>query len=108
MKTLRTTIPTAIITPCSDFILSLFPKPCRPRKHHWCGLCGGKIEPLEDCCRWSGFGIDGPVTSHAHPECYDATRDWDDGDWEVTMQGDLERPEMRMSWPKGAGNLPPN
>jgi len=88
--------------PCSAFVLSLFPKPCHPRKRHRCRLCGEWIEVKEECCRWSGFdGGDGPWTSHAHPECYDSMEGEDDGTWESLMPGDCERPAVRMYWPNG-------
>jgi hypothetical protein len=85
-------------TPCSAFVLRLFPKPCIPRKRHSCRICGQWIAPKEPCCRWSGFD-DGPWTSHAHPECYDSMEGEDHGTWESMMPGDGERPTVRMYWP---------
>ena len=91
--------PTCLFKPCSPFILRTFPKPCKPRKPHNCRLCGEVIAIKEECCRWSGF-CDGPFTSHAHPECYDATERWgcDGMEWEGLSSGDCERPPVRMFW----------
>lgn len=82
--------------PCSAFVLRAFPKPCFPRKRHWCRICGGVIAIKEPCCRWSyvergeGYG-----TSHAHPECYAITQRWDDGDWESwEPEGPRQTPPM--------------
>lgn len=86
---------------CSEYVLRLFPKPCLPRKRHRCRICGRFIEVREPCCRWTGF-YEGPFTSHAHPECYDSTKDWDDGDWEGHAPGDDDRPATRMIWPQQA------
>lgn len=93
--------------PCSAFVLRLFPSPCKPKKKHECRLCDRRIQPGELCCRWTGFS-DGPFTSHAHPECYAATEKWDHGDWECCLQGDLERPPVRMYWPNAAGQAATN
>lgn len=68
---------------------------CRPRKRHLCRLCDEWIEAGEPCERWSGLCAGKPFTSHAHPECYALTDDWDEGDWECCMQGDVERPNER-------------
>jgi len=67
---------------------------CIPRKDHRCRLCNELILKGEPCERWTwlvngiGFG-----TSHAHPECFAITKNWDSGDWEATSSGDIERPK---------------
>ena len=79
--------------------MARFPKPCRPRKRHRCHLCWQRIESSEECCRATGLEPgEGHWTIHMHPECYDRTMHWDEGDWESHMRGDMERPPVRMSW----------
>lgn len=91
---------TFIDVPCSDYVLRHFPKPCTPRKGHQCRICGSHIHKAEKCCRWACVEPgEGYMTSHAHPECYDVTKGWDDGDWESSFPGDMERPKKRMYWP---------
>lgn len=66
---------------------------CKPRKIQACYLCGQKIDKGELCERWSGVTPgDGWWTSHAHPECYAATSEWNYDDWECHGFGDMERP----------------
>ena len=91
--------------PLPDWVLRLFPKPCRPRKTHRCRICDGRIVAGEECARWSGVDrSEGWWTSHAHPECYAMTQKWDQFDWESSF--DTERPTVRMYWPKdGKGTV---
>ena len=93
--------------PLPDWVLRLFPKPCRPRKRHLCRVCGKWILAGEECARWTGVERgEGWWTCHTHPECYVVTRKWDDGDWECMFPGDAERPAVRMYWPKdGKGTV---
>jgi hypothetical protein len=87
--------------PLPDWALLRFPRPCRPRKRHECRLCGTWVLPGEDCVRWTDLERgDGWWTCHMHPECYVATKEWDDGDWEFISPGDEDRPAVRMYWPK--------
>lgn len=77
-------------------VTELFPKLCKPRKRHYCRLCGTTIAIGEPCCRWSNVESgEGYQTSHTHPECYQYTVDhkWDDGDWECCFPVDIERPK---------------
>lgn len=84
---------------CSKYVLDCFPKPCGQRKAHRCCICGNTIMLEEQCCRWSGVDHGaGYVTSHAHPECFNLTKGWDEMDWENYSPGDLPRPEVRMKW----------
>lgn len=84
---------------CSDFVLSVFPRPCIPRNKHRCHLCWQTIDAGEACCRSTGLEPGaGYWTAHMHPECFDLTRRWDEGDWESHMLGDVERPGVRMVW----------
>ena len=74
-----------------------FPILCSPRKAHRCRICGEIIAIAEPCCRWSALiEGEGYGTSHAHPECYKHTLecDWDEGDWESTMPGDISRKDI--------------
>lgn len=68
------------------------------RKRHQCCLCGQQIEADEGRVRWSGLVHgEGYCTSHAHPECMEVTRKWDEDDWECTSPGDITRPNTKMS-----------
>jgi hypothetical protein len=84
--------------PCSAFVLENFPEPCIPRKRHRCRICAHWIEIAEPCCRWRGFGDEGPFTSYAHPACYDSTKAWDCTDWECAGTEDGKPIEPRMAW----------
>ena len=84
--------------PVDAEFLALFPRLCIPRKVHHCRICDERIAVGEPCCRWK-FLEPGERygTSHAHPECYKHTirGNWDEGDWESTMPGDVSRKEVR-------------
>ena len=64
----------------------------KARKRHRCYLCGETIEigevhiyeVLTDCGDL--------IASRFHEECLAATTGWNEDDWEIFWQGDLERP----------------
>ena len=64
----------------------------KARKAHRCGLCCEPIAIGEKYDRRTGVNDDGICTMRMHPECNEASIDWDAGDWETFMPGDFDRP----------------
>ena len=79
-----------------------FSKLTKVRKSHRCRLCAEQIEKGEECCRWKSYEKHCvPMTSHAHPECYQRTLDegWDSLDWEGCASGEMKRPQSKEESP---------
>lgn len=55
----------------------------KARREHKCCLCGFRIRKRAKHIVRFGFDEDGPVRMRMHAVCEDATRKWDEMDWET-------------------------
>jgi len=71
-------------------------RPIKPRKRHFCRVCGEAIEVGEDCSTYSGVESgEGFYRLYFHPECSAHSKKWDWWDWDRHMPGDVSRKEVR-------------
>lgn len=63
----------------------------RARKQHRCFLCGEPICQNSEYDRRTGVERGEILTMAMHPECNEASSDWDDADWETFERGSLCR-----------------
>jgi len=68
----------------------------KPRKAHWCRVCGEMIAASETCHIYRGVADgEGFYTLYFHPDCWEYSRGWDGADWECASPGDVSRREVR-------------